>query len=183
MKRLVGILISFSLVMAMGCAESRYYLSSDPNYIPVYTPNENSKLVGFKPGLEPAGFNGIKWEAEVSTLQGMKLFSQESSHGGINFYLRGSDAYKLKGGKLIPVYYGFWRDKFYVAVVKTEKVSDWEALKESVFEKYGTGAKPFSNQEEYLWIGKDATMALRYDRYSKAGTYYIRSHTMEKQMP
>ena len=183
MKRFVGILISFSLVVVMGCAETRYYTSSDTSYIPAYTPNENSKLVGFKPGLEPVGFNGVRWETELSTLSDMKLFSKESSHGGTYFYLRTGDAYKLSNGKLLPIYYGFCQGRFYVGVVKTEKVSDWEALKESVFEKYGVGAKPFVNQEEYLWVGKDATMALRYDRYSKAGTYYIRSHTMEKQMP
>ncbi len=182
MNRLIGILISFSLVMAMGCAETRYFTSSDTSYIPTYLPNENCKLVSFKPGLEPAGFNGVKWETELSILGEMKLYRKEPSHGGIVFYLKTGDAYKLRNGKLVPIYYGFWRSKFYVGVVKTEQVSDWEALKESVFEKYGVGAKPFSNQEEYLWIGKDVTMALRYDRYSKAGLYYIRSHTMEKKM-
>jgi hypothetical protein len=182
MNRLIGILIFVSLVMAMGCTQTRYFTSSDTSYIPVYSPNENCKLVGFKAGSEPAGFNGVKWETELSTLREMKLYRKEPSHGGINFYLKAGDAYKLRNGKLIPIQYGFWRDKFYVGVVKTEQVSDWEALKESVFEKYGVGAKPFSNQEEYLWIGKDTTMALRYDGYSKTGTYYIRSHSMEKQM-
>jgi hypothetical protein len=180
MKTLIGILVCFSLVMGMGCTASRYYLSSDTSYIPSYTPNENCKLVGFKPGLEPAGFNGVKWETELATLGEMKLYRKD--YGDINFYLRTGDAYKLRNGKLVPIYYGFRKDKFYVGVVKTEQVSDWEALKESVFEKYGVGAKPFNNQEEYLWIGKDVTMSLRYDRYSKGGLYYIRSHTMEKQM-
>jgi len=171
MKRFIGILIFFSVVTTMGCGG---YTAFQPNI-----PNENSKLVGFKPGLEPAGFSGIKWETELSSLKEMKLFTKESNVG---YYLRGDDAYKLKSGKVIPIYYGFWKDKFYVVVVKTKQVSDWEALKESVFEKYGAGAKPFSNQEEYLWVGKDATMALRYDSNSKSGTYYIRSHTMEKKM-
>jgi hypothetical protein len=175
MKRFIGILISLAVVMTMGCA------GNTP--IPCYTPNENCKLVGFKPGLEPGGVNGIKWETELSTLKGMKSYAKDSSHGGIYYYLKAGDGYKLKNGKLIPIQYGFWREKFYVGVVKTEQASDWEALKESVFEKFGVGAKPFSNKEEYLWIGKDVTMALRYDEDSKKGTYYIRSHSMEKQMP
>ena len=182
MKRTIGILISFCLVMVVGCTQARYFTSSDPGYIPCYTPNENCKLVSFKPGLEPAGFNGVKWETELSTLGEMKLYRKEPSHGGISFYVKPGDAYKLRNGKLLPIYYGFWNDKFYVGVVKTEQVSDWEALKEAVFEKYGAGAKPFSNQEEYLWIGKDVTMSLRYDAYAKTGLYYMRSHTMEKQM-
>jgi len=175
MKRLIGILISFSVVTAMGCA------GNTPT--PVYTPNENCRLVGFKPGLEPGGVNGIKWEAEVSTLQGMKSYRTDSSHGGINFYLRAGDGYKLRSGKLIPIQYGFWRGKFYIGLAMIEQVSDWDALKQSVFEKFGAGAKPFSNKEEYLWIGKDVTMALRYDENLRKGTYYVRFHSMEKQMP
>jgi len=175
MKRLVGIFIFFALVTAMGCA------GYTPT--PVYTPNENCKLVGFKPGLEPRGVNEIRWEADVATLKEMKSYRKDSSHGGIHFYLRAGDGYKLRSGKLIPIQYGFWRGKFYIGMVMTEQVSDWDALKDAVFEKYGVGAKPFTNKEEYLWIGKDVTMALRYDENSKKGTYYIRSHSMEKQMP
>jgi hypothetical protein len=174
MKRFIGILISLSVVTAMGCA------GNTP--LPVYTPNENCKLVGFKPGLEPRGVNGIKWETELSTLNQMKSYRKDSSHGGIYFYLKAGDGYKLKSGKLIPIQYGFWREKFYIGLVMTEQASDWDALKESVFEKFGVGAKPFSNKEEYLWIGRDATMALQYDENSRKGTYYIRSHSMEKQM-
>jgi len=182
MKRLISILISFSLVMAMSCTGSNYYLSTDLSYIPVYLPNEDCKLVNFRPGLEPEGFNGIKWETELSTLKEMKPYRKDSSHGGIDFYLKAGDGYKLKNGKLIPIQYGFWRGKFYVGMVITELASDWDALKEAVIEKFGVGTKPFSNKEEYLWIGKNVTMALRYDGYSRTGTYYIRSHSMEKQM-
>ena len=163
MKTLIGILLSFSLVMAVGCT----------HHIPVYSSNENCKLVSFKPGLEPQGFNGIKWETELLTLDRMKPYRKELSHGGIDFYLRAGDGYKLKDGKLLPIQYGFWKGKFYVGLVMTEQASDWDALKESVFEKFGAGAKPFTNQEEYLWIGKNATMALRFDELLRMGTYYI----------
>ncbi|MFB3885481.1 MAG: hypothetical protein ACE144_09655 [Thermodesulfobacteriota bacterium] len=173
MKRLIGILLSFSFVMAMGCAYHE---------IPVYSSNQNCKPVTFSPGLEPQGFNGVKWETELSSLDRMKFCRKESSHGGIDFYLRAGDGFKLKNGKVLPIQYGFWRGRFYVGLVTTEQASDWNALKEAVFEKFGVGAKPFTNQEEYLWIGKNATMALRYDGLLKMGTYYIRSHSMEKQM-
>ncbi len=179
MKRSIGILISFSLLIVIGCAGSTATTS--------YTPNENCKLVSFKPGLEPQGFNEIKWETELSSLKGMKSHRKDPSYGGIYFYVRGGDGYRLKNGKVIPIQYGFWRDaywkeKFYIGMVMTNQVSDFEALKASVFEKFGVGAKPFINKEEYLWIGKDATMALRYDENLKLGTYYIRSLSMEKQM-
>jgi hypothetical protein len=51
-----------------------------------------------------------------------------------------------------------------------------------VFDKFGEGAKPFANREEYLWLGRNALMSLQYDDVSKMGTYYIRCCSMEKQM-
>lgn len=176
MKRLIGIVISFSLVMVIGCATLK---EVNP---PVYLPNENCKLVSFKPGLEPEGFNGIKWETKLLTLEGMKLYRKDPSHGGIEFYLKEGDAFKLGNGKLIPIQYGFWRGKFYVGMVTTQDPFDWNALKETVFDKFGEGAKPFSNKEEYLWVGKNAVMALRYNEISKVGIFYIRSDSMAKQI-
>ena len=57
MKRLIGLLISLSFLMVLGCSHF-----SKESAIPVYSPNENCKLVGFKPGSEPQGCNGIRWE-------------------------------------------------------------------------------------------------------------------------
>ena len=51
-----------------------------------------------------------------------------------------------------------------------------------MFAKFGDGAKPFRNKEEYLWIGKNAVMALRYDENSKVGLFYIKSDAMTKVM-
>ena len=182
MKKLIGILISFSLLMILGCAESRYFLSSDPTYIPVYVPNENCKLVSFKPGLEPEGFNSVKWETKLSSLEGMKLYRKDQSYGGMEFYLKEGDTFKLGNGKLTPVQYGFWREKFYVGIVTTQGLADWNALKEAVFNKYGEGAKPFINKEEYLWVGNRAVMALRYTDFLKEGIFYIKSDSMAKQI-
>ena len=176
MKRLIGIVICYSLVMGIGCANLR---EGTPT---VYLPNENCKQVSFKPGLEPEGFNGIKWETNLLTLKAMKLYRKDPSHGGIEFYLKEGDTFKLKNGKLLPIQYGFWKGKFYVGMVTTQGLFDWSALKETVFNKFGEGAKPFSNKEEYLWVGKNTIMALRYNEISKGGIFYIRSDSMTKQM-
>ena len=176
MKKLIGILICFCLLITIGCGALR---KTD---VPAYVPNENSKLVYFKPGLEPEGFNGIKWETKLSTLDRMNHYRTDPSSGGIEFYLKEGDAFKLGNGKLIPIQYGFWREKFYVGMVSTRSLPDWNALKEAVFNKFGEGAKTFSNREEYLWVGGNAIMALRYDEILKTGIFYIRSDSMAKQL-
>jgi hypothetical protein len=102
--------------------------------------------------------------------------------GGIIFYTKKGEGFQLRGGRVLPVQYGFWEGMFYVGMVMTQGLSDWEVLKMTVFEKYGRGAKPFVSADEYLWYGEDATMALRYDNATQTGIYYIRSDAMEKQM-
>jgi hypothetical protein len=184
MKRILGILISFSVVMVTGCGSLGGFGSNSSAQkadIPVYVPNEKARLVRFS-GSEPEGFNGIKWETKLSTVAGMKHYRTDQSAGGIEFYLKKGDGFQLGNGKPAPVQYGFWREKFYVGMVTTGGLTDWNSLKETVFSKFGVGAKPFSNKEEYLWVGKVAVMALRYDENSKRGTFYIRSESMEKQM-
>jgi hypothetical protein len=159
--------------MAMGCAS---------NTPVAYSPNENCKLVTFKPGLEPEGINGIKWETKLSTLAGMKPHRKDASYGGVEFYVREGDTFKLGNGKLTPIQYGFWREKFYIGIVTTQNLADWNALKEAVFKQYGEGAKPFTNKEEYLWIGKKTVMALRYTDFLKEGIFYIKSDEITKQI-
>lgn len=175
MKKLIIILFGFSLIAAFGCATPK-------SECPVYVPNQNCKQVSFKPGSEPAGYNGIKWETKLSTLERMKHYRTDLSHRGIKFYVRESDTFKLENGKHKIVQYGFWREKFYAVVVSTKGSEEWIALKEAVFKKFGEGSKPFLNQEEYLWLGKNAVMVLRYDDNSTLGTYYIRSELVAKQM-
>lgn len=179
MKKWITILISSCLLMTLGWGCS---FSLKNTELPTYVANENCRQVSFKPGLEPEGFNGVKWETDISALQGMKRFEKNSRRGGIDFYKREGDGFQLKNGKSIPVQYGFWNEKFYVGMVTTESTSDWNALKEVVFSKYGEGAKPFKNKEEYLWTGKKVFMALRYDETSNEGLYYIRTESMAKEI-
>ena len=172
----LNILLVIILMSSLaGCAAQT--MNIEPNI-----PNENAKIVGFKPGSEPDGFDGIRWETELSTLQGMKHYRTDPSHGGTEFYLKENNTFKFGKGRLKTVQYGFWKGQFFVGMITTQGHSNWNALKEAVSEKYGEGAKPFLNREEFLWLGEDAVMALRYDETTKGGLFYIRSESMLKRM-
>jgi hypothetical protein len=67
-------------------------------------------------------------------------------------------------------------------MVMTQGLEDFHAVRRAVFAKFGEGAKVFRNKEEYLWVGKNAVMALRYDENSKVGTFYLKSDAMTKVM-
>jgi hypothetical protein len=173
-KKLIVSLCAFALFAFFGCAVT-------PD-CPTYVANPNCKLVSFKPGDEPTGYNGIKWEAKLSTLERMKFQRKDLSYGGIDFYTREGDTFKFGNGKEKLVHYGFWKEKFYVAAITTNGREEFNALKEAVFKKFGEGAKPFLNSEEYLWFGKNADMVLRYTENSGLGAYYIRSLSVGKQI-
>ena len=174
MKKLIIVLCAFSLAVVLGCATSKD--------CPVYVANPTCKLVSFQPGSEPEGYNGIKWETKLSTLERMKHSRTDPTHGGIEFYVREGDTFKLENGKHKPVQYGFWREKFYVAVVSTNGPEEFNALRKAVFDKFGGGAKPFMNREEYLWEGKNVIMGLNYDDNLKFGLYYVRSKSLATKM-
>jgi hypothetical protein len=112
----------------------------------------------------------------------MKHSRTDPTHGGIEFYVREGDTFKLEDGKHKPVQYGFWREKFYVAVVSTKGPEEFNAIKKAVFDKFGGGAKPFINREEYLWEGKNVIMGLSYEDNSKFGLYYVRSKSLATKM-
>jgi hypothetical protein len=182
MKKIIGIWIVFSMAIVSGCAGlGGSGSNSNAQSGCTYVPNDQASLVTFRGG-EPEGFNSIKWQTVLSQVEGMKFLRTDFSAGGIDFYRKDEVGFLLPNGKVAPVQYGFWRDKFYVGMVTTQGLADWNLLKEGAFNKFGVGAKPFLNKEEYLWVGKVAVMALRYDERQKMGTLYIRYEPMEKEM-
>ena len=144
--------------------------------------NENAKLVVFKPGAEPDGFGGVKWETQLSTLDGMTHYRRDPSHGGIDFYVKVKNDLGLGEGRFKTIQYGFWKGNFYVGIITTQGLPEWNGLKEAVFDKYGEGSRPYTNRQEFLWVGKDAVMVLRYDEMSKEGVHYIRSDAMRERI-
>ena len=182
MKRMLAILAIFSIVIVAGCASlGGSGSNSTAEKGCFYVPNDQARLVTFR-GSEPDGFNGIKWQTTLSSVAGLKFYRKDFSAGGIDFYQKDQDGLQLANGKLAPVQYGFWKENFYVGMVTTQGLADWNSLKETAFNKFGVGAKPFLNKEEYLWVGEVALMALRYDERQKMGTLYIRFEPMEKEM-
>lgn len=138
--------------------------------------------LSFEPGSEPDGFRGIKLGAELSTLQGMKHRRTDASHGGIEFYSTEEDSLIIGGGPLESIQYGFWKGRLYVVMITTKGLANWNALKEAVFDKFGTGAQAFKAVESYLWEGENVAMASWYNETTKKGIFYMRSLSMKREM-
>ena len=91
----------------------------------------------FKPGSEPDGFRGIKWETDISTLPDMKYFKTDPSFGGMKGYIRKGDKLQIGAAKLKRIEYDFWHGKFLGVLISTKGHTNWYSLKDAVFEKFG----------------------------------------------
>ncbi len=118
----------------------------------------------FKPGSEPDGFRGIKWGQDISTVEGLVYVDNDSSFGGIDYYIREGDELKMGNAKLERIFYGFWKNKFSSVKILTKGYTNWSSFKAVVFEKFGEGMKfgEIPDYEWYLWFGENTCMDLSY---------------------
>ena len=100
---------------------------------------------------EPDGFRGIKWGTNIKTLNGMTEIEKQSK-GGLILYVKDNDKLQIGGAELMMVCYSFWQDKFYSVFIQTKKHSNWSALKEVVFAKFGEGERYNKYRDVFLLI-------------------------------
>lgn len=112
----------------------------------------------------------------------MKHRRTDESFGGIEFYSTEEDSLAIGKARLESIEYGFWKGRLYVVMMTTKGSSNWNALEEVVFDRFGTGAQAFREIESYIWEGEKVAMALWYNKTSKKGIFYIRSLSMKKEM-
>ncbi len=81
--------------------------------------------------------------------------------------------------QLDKVEYVFWRGKFAEARITASGSENFNHLKKSLFEKYGTVDKPF--QGAYSWDGGVTQIALRYDKPAQTSLLTIASTKIASQ--
>ncbi|MFA7328974.1 MAG: hypothetical protein WC081_05675 [Candidatus Ratteibacteria bacterium] len=123
----------------------------------------------FKPGSEPDGFRGIKWETELSTLSGMKYLRTDPTSGGIRQYTKKNDDLMIGGAKIESIEYGFWQGKFCSVFIRTKGPTNFTNLREATFEKFGEGFQDNKYIKNYGWFPKITKMVLGYDDASERG--------------
>ncbi|WP_146204166.1 hypothetical protein [Prosthecochloris marina] len=130
---------------------------------------------------EPDGFRGIKWGTAINSLSNMTAIDTE---GDTHTYERIGDEMKIGNAELAVLKYFFWKGKLSGIGIKTKGYSNWAALKDVVFEKFGKGYQRNRFIEDYLWgsFSKGKTViSLEYNEFSKVGTLFLYSIEVEKQ--
>jgi hypothetical protein len=153
-----------------------------------------------KPRSDPDGFRGIKWGAEISTLNDMEKVEQDvSSNSDLVWYTRKGDPLTIGKANLENLFYSFWMGNFESVWIGFRGDENFETLKKELFERFGkvlesaelmkkmdseAGREPSTirhGEEFYAWWGKNTEMSLSYSRDRHKGTLNINSKRMSEE--
>lgn len=95
------------------------------------------------------------------------------------YYTKKGDSSRIGETRLDKIEYVFWRGKFAQVRITAVGAENFDHLKKSLCEKYGTVDKPF--QGAYSWDGSITQIALRYDQPSKTSLLLIASTKIATQ--
>jgi len=101
----------------------------------------------------------------------MKPYRKEPSYGGIEYYVKAKDVFKLGNGKLVTPQYGFLKENSTLGWL-LRKVSLTGMVLRMCLQSIWTGGETFTNAEEYLWVGKNATWRCDMTHSHKRGLLY-----------
>jgi len=135
----------------------------------------------FKPGSEPDGFRGIRWEQDISTVEGLVYVNTDPSYGGVELYRRKGDELRIGAAKLEDILYGFWQNKFCVVKILVKGSVNWAGLKQAAFEKFGEGFQSNKYIEKYVWLGENTLMLLKYNEILEKGDLLMASKKITEQ--
>jgi hypothetical protein len=130
---------------------------------------------------EPDGFRNIKWGTNISELSGMSVVE---THPDLKFYSKDGDKMAIGNASLDEIVYGFYKDQFSNVLIYFHSLSAFLALKDALFEQYGSGSQPNQFMERYYWmdlIGGTTTITLDFSKVSDKGTLSFQSKKLLKK--
>jgi len=154
-----------------------------------------------KPRSELDGFRGIKWGAEVATLEDMEKLEQDKSpNRDIVWYTRKGETLTFGKAKLENIFYSFWMGNFESVWMDFKGEENFQALKQEVFERFGKvlesgellkktekealmerSTMRYGEEEFYFWDGKQMEMWLSYSKSRHKGTLSINSKKINEE--
>ena len=134
----------------------------------------------FKPGSEPDGFRGMKWQTDIATLDPLHTMEVIEILGPFVYYKKNKEDLYLVTVKLDNIIYEFWNGKFSGVIIKVRGNNQFQILKEYVFARFGPGQRSKVleqlNVEDFYYNGIKTRMYLKYsdiDRTGELSSYSI----------
>jgi len=155
----------------------------------------------FKPGSEPDGFRGLKWQTDIATLDPLHTMEVIEILGPFVYYKKNKEDLQLVTVKLDNIIYEFWNGKFSGVIIKVRGNNQFQILKEYVFTRFGPGQRSKVleqlNVQDFYYNGVKTRMYLKYSdidytgelsmysiallsQQQKLDTLYLRERAKEK---
>lgn len=131
--------------------------------------------------LRKDGFCDLQWGRKVSSVDGLKKKQTVSDLDDVIEYLRPKDLIQIGDTTLVSVNYAFWRDQLYTVTLWTKGYSNFTALRDVAFKKFGPGIRNDSARERYLWSDALSDIMLDYIQDGRYGMLWLRSKELDHQ--
>lgn len=127
----------------------------------------------FKPGSEPDGFRGMKWQTDIATLDPLHTMEVIAIVGPFVYYKKNKEDLYLVTVKLDDIIYEFWNGKFSGVIIKVRGENQFQILKEYVFARFGPGQRSKAleqlNVQDFYYNGVKTRMYLKYSDIDRTG--------------
>ncbi len=111
-----------------------------------------AKTMSAKMSYDPDGFRGVRWADKYSKHK--SKFTLLENKKNASFYRRINEDMTMGQANLSMIAYRFYKNRFSGVLAFTKKGdANKIALIRALKRKYGPGAKPFKDQDRYLWQG------------------------------
>lgn len=134
----------------------------------------------FKPGSEPDGFRGIKWQTDIATLDPLHTMEVIEIIGPFTYYAKLKEDLNYGTAKVEDIIYEFWNGKFSGVIVRVRGNNQFQKLKDYCFARFGEGQRSNiyaqMDVQDFYYNGVTTRMYLQFsdiDRMGEFGMYSI----------
>ncbi|MEK6744251.1 MAG: hypothetical protein AABZ15_11595 [Nitrospirota bacterium] len=128
---------------------------------------------------EPVGFRDFKWGASIGSIKGLLFVLKDTE--GIKYYSRKNDSLKIGDAKLTSLNYGFWKGNLHSVVALFKGNKNWEMIRGSLSEKFGTGLV-YNRGFSMSWRGEKTSIITLYNDVSNDGSLLIYSEKIQGEI-
>lgn len=114
---------------------------------------------------EPEGFRGIKWEAQASSVSGLRQIADD---GNLILYEKNDDELQMGDVRLEQVIYGFYKGRFYMGMVYFP-TAGFKRIEEMMTRQLGQPAKPDNTSSKLIWDSNNVSVLLTLANSSDQG--------------
>ena len=95
-------------------------------------------------------------------------------------YVRENEDLKMGGALLDSIVYSFWRQQLYAPTIWTRRQSNYRALRNEAFNRFGVGLKRDQNRECYFWSDLYRDRIMKYEDADQSGLFWMRSKELDR---